>query len=138
MLGVILKSTKKGLKIIKFVTYLKTPIGHAWAWHSKAKEVFVAFWKVLLLASIENVGGLEPIGSETLVKVCGLWLWIDKTYPITWMWKIITHEHFFFDSSKIISFVRLDGITTFDSLNLLKRSINLLKNSYWPCLSLTQ
>lgn len=29
MLGVILKSTKKGLKIIKFVTYLKTPTGHA-------------------------------------------------------------------------------------------------------------
>lgn len=44
-------------------TYLNTPTGHDWAWHSKAKLELVERIKMLPFESVEKLGGLEPIGS---------------------------------------------------------------------------
>lgn len=50
----------------KTTTYLKTPTGHACAWHSKENVVPEDSSKVILLEDDEKAGARKPIGSESV------------------------------------------------------------------------
>lgn len=54
-------------------THLKTPTGHAWAWHSKDMDKLAYASKAVLFKWVEKAGALNPIGSKIEMIIYHAW-----------------------------------------------------------------